>query len=161
LVLFWGGDLPVACQDHHEQTTNDAPVLTVPGAKTVNEDTLLSITGVSAADVDAATGAVKIAMSVAHGRMTLAQTTGLTFTQGDGASDASMTITGTLRRQPSGECRGDGPAGRSGEQRRRDERDQRDSRSRFGHPVHLLNPVYLLALRKRVSVLDGAGEETG
>ena len=75
---------------------NDAPVLTVPGAKTVNEDTLLSITGISVADVDAATGAVKITMSVAQGRITLAQTTGLTFTVGDGTSDAAMTFTGTV-----------------------------------------------------------------
>ena len=29
------------------------------------------------------------------------------------------------------------------------------------HPVNPVNPVCLLALRKRVSVLDGAGEETG
>ena len=75
---------------------NDAPVLTVPGRKSVNEDTLLSITGISVADVDAATGAVKITMSVAQGRLTLAQTTGLTFTVGDGTSDAAMTFTGTV-----------------------------------------------------------------
>ena len=75
---------------------NDAPVLTVPSAQTINEDTVLSITGISVADVDAATGAVKIAMSVASGRITLAQTTGLTFTVGDGTNDAAMTFTGTL-----------------------------------------------------------------
>ena len=75
---------------------NDAPVLTVPGAKTVDEDTLLSITGISVADVDASTGAVKITMSVASGRLTLAAVTGLTFTVGDGTSDAAMTFTGTL-----------------------------------------------------------------
>ena len=75
---------------------NDAPVLTVPGAKTVDEDTLLSITGISVADVDASTGAVKITMSVASGRLTLAAVTGLTFTVGDGTSDAAMTFTGTV-----------------------------------------------------------------
>ena len=64
--------------------------------QSVNEDTLLSITGISVADVDAATGAVKITMSVAQGRLTLAQTTGLTFTVGDGTSDAAMTFTGTV-----------------------------------------------------------------
>ncbi|MBM4093274.1 MAG: choice-of-anchor D domain-containing protein, partial [Planctomycetes bacterium] len=57
---------------------NAAPVLTVPGAKTVNEDTLLAITGISVADVDAGTGAVKIIVSVANGVLTLAQATGLT-----------------------------------------------------------------------------------
>ncbi len=75
---------------------NDAPVLSVPSAKTVNEDTLLSISGISVADVDAASSAVKITMSVAQGRLTLAQTTGLTFTLGDGSSDAALAFTGTL-----------------------------------------------------------------
>ena len=75
---------------------NDAPVLTVPGNQTVNQDALLSITGISVADVDAATGSVKITMSVTSGQLTLAQTTGLTFTAGDGTSDASMTFTGTV-----------------------------------------------------------------
>ena len=34
---------------------NDAPVNTVPGAQTVNEDTALPIAGVSVADVDGGT----------------------------------------------------------------------------------------------------------
>ena len=75
---------------------NDAPILTVPSAQSVNEDTLLSVTGISIADVDAATGAVKITMSAAQGRLTLAQVTGLTFSVGDGTSDAAMTFTGTV-----------------------------------------------------------------
>ena len=75
---------------------NDSPILTVPGAQSVNEDTLLSITGISVADVDAAAGAVKITVSVANGRLTLAQVTGLTFTVGDGTTDAAMTFTGTV-----------------------------------------------------------------
>ena len=49
---------------------NDAPVLTVPGAQSATEDTVKSITGISVADADAATGAVKITMSIAHGRVT-------------------------------------------------------------------------------------------
>ena len=75
---------------------NDAPVLTVPGSQTADESTSLAISGISVADVDAASGAVKITMSVIHGRMTLAQTSGLTFTTGDGTSDTSMVFTGTL-----------------------------------------------------------------
>ena len=75
---------------------NDAPVLTVPGAQAATEDTVKAITGISVADVDAATGTAKITISVASGKLTLAQTTGLTFTTGDGASDASMVFTGTL-----------------------------------------------------------------
>ena len=75
---------------------NDAPVLTVPGAQSVNEDTLLSITGISVADVDAATGCGEDHDVGGQGRLTLAQTTGLTFTVGDGTSDAAMTFTGTV-----------------------------------------------------------------
>ena len=85
-----------AVVDVNLSAVNDAPVLSVPSAKTVSEDTLLSITGISVADVDAASSAVKITMSVAQGRLTLAQTTGLSFTLGDGSSDAAMTFTGTL-----------------------------------------------------------------
>ena len=75
---------------------NDAPVLTVPGSQTADESSSLPISGVTVADVDAASGAVKITMSVIHGRMTFAQTSGLTFTTGDGTSDTSMVFTGTL-----------------------------------------------------------------
>ena len=75
---------------------NDAPVLTVPGAKTVDEDTLLSITGISVADVDAVHRRgedhdVGRQRSIDPGAIT-----GLTFTVGDGTSDAAMTFTGTL-----------------------------------------------------------------
>jgi len=70
--------------------------LTVPGAQSATEDTTKAITGISVADVDAATGAVKMTVSVASGMFSLAQTTGLTFTTGDGASDASMVFTGTV-----------------------------------------------------------------
>jgi len=71
-------------------------VLTVPGAQSATEDTTKAITGISVADVDAATGAVKITVSVASGTFSLAQTTGLTFTTGDGTGDASMVFTGTV-----------------------------------------------------------------
>ena len=75
---------------------NNPPQLTLPGAQTVAEDTLLSITGIAVADADAGGGLLKMTVSVAQGRLTLAQVTGLAFTVGDGTSDSAMTFTGTL-----------------------------------------------------------------
>ncbi|HUQ53067.1 MAG TPA: tandem-95 repeat protein, partial [Gammaproteobacteria bacterium] len=75
------------------QAVNDAPVNTVPGAKSVDEDTTLTIGGISVSDVDAAT--VRVTLSAAHGALSLSRTSGLTFTSGDGVSDATMTFSGT------------------------------------------------------------------
>ncbi|MBI9083088.1 MAG: DUF4347 domain-containing protein, partial [Desulfobacterales bacterium] len=81
---------------------NDAPAWTLPGAQTVAEDTdLLFSSGngnaITVADVDVAEtpGNLQVTLSAAHGALTLSQTTGLSFTGGDGAADAAMTFTGT------------------------------------------------------------------
>lgn len=75
---------------------NQAPVNTVPGAQTVEQDSSVVITGISVADADAGGASIQIQVSVSHGALTLASTTGLTFSVGDGTSDASMTFTGTI-----------------------------------------------------------------
>ena len=75
---------------------DDAPVITAPGPQTVAEDTNLLINGISISDVDANGAAEQVNLSVAHGSLTLAQTTGLTFITGDGSADAAMSFTGTL-----------------------------------------------------------------
>lgn len=80
---------------------NDAPVITVPSAQSVDEDGTLTLsTGngnlISIADVDVSSSALQVIVSVTNGTLTLAQTTGLTFTSGDGTTDATMTFTGTL-----------------------------------------------------------------
>ena len=75
---------------------NDAPVWTLPADLTVDEDTRLDITGLSVADVDVATGELLVSLSVNHGALSLGGTTGLTFSIGDGANDATLTFTGTL-----------------------------------------------------------------
>jgi len=72
-----------------------APALTVPGTQTTDEDTNKNITGISVADADTATP-ITVALSATHGTLSLAQTTGLTFTTGDGVSDASMEFSGSL-----------------------------------------------------------------
>ena len=80
---------------------NEAPVVSVPGAESTNEDTSLVLsTGgsnlISISDVDAASSPVQLTLSATDGTMTLAQTTGLTFGIGDGTADASMQFTGTV-----------------------------------------------------------------
>jgi hypothetical protein len=79
---------------------NDPPVNTVPGSQTTNEDTALVFSSgntnqISTSDVDAGAAGVQITLSVGHGTLTLAQTSGLSFTIGDGTSDATMVFTGT------------------------------------------------------------------
>ncbi|WP_345530972.1 putative Ig domain-containing protein [Viridibacterium curvum] len=80
---------------------NDAPINSVPGAQSTNEDTALVFSSgngnlISIADVDAASGAMEVTLSVGNGTLTLSGTTGLSFSTGDGAADATMTFTGTI-----------------------------------------------------------------
>jgi hypothetical protein len=74
---------------------NDAPVLTVPGSQSLDEDTSKDITGISVSDVDSAS-LINIILTVSHGVVSLAQTTGLTFVFGDGTSDVTVGFGGTL-----------------------------------------------------------------
>ena len=69
---------------------NDAPVNTVPGAQTVNEDTALPIAGVSVADVDSAP--LTTTLTVTSG--TLNVTTGGGATIG-GNGTAAVTLSGS------------------------------------------------------------------
>ena len=80
---------------------NDAPVNTVPGDQTLLEDTPLTFSTangnlISIADVDAGTGPMSVTLTASVGTISLATTTGLTFSTGDGTADATMTFTGTL-----------------------------------------------------------------
>ncbi len=80
---------------------NDAPINSVPATQSTNEDiarvfsvgngNLISIT-----DVDAGTASLQITLTGTNGAISLSGTSGLTFTVGDGTSDATMTFTGTL-----------------------------------------------------------------
>ena len=78
---------------------NEAPVNTVPGPQTVNEDTDLTFSGgtaISLADPDAPVGSLKLSLDVGHGTLTLASTVGLTFVDGTANGTASVHVTGTL-----------------------------------------------------------------
>ncbi|MBT0960381.1 DUF4347 domain-containing protein, partial [Denitromonas iodatirespirans] len=78
-----------------------APVNTVPGAQSTNEDTALVFSvgngnAISVSDPDAGGNPVEVSLSVTHGALTLAGTTGLSFISGDGTADATMTFRGTV-----------------------------------------------------------------
>ncbi|MGE3271101.1 MAG: hypothetical protein AB7P40_20280, partial [Chloroflexota bacterium] len=75
---------------------NDAPVMTVPGAQTLNEDSNLAISGINVADLDIGSSPMRISISALHGTLTLGGTSGLTFTTGDGTADPTIVFTGTL-----------------------------------------------------------------
>ncbi|MFP6619269.1 MAG: Ig-like domain-containing protein [Pirellulaceae bacterium] len=75
---------------------NDSPTWTLPGAQQVDKNQSLAISGISVIDVDAGNGTLQVSLSAQHGVLTVAQTTGLQFTTGDGAADAQLVFTGTL-----------------------------------------------------------------
>ena len=79
-------------------TANQAPVVTVPAAKTVAQNTDLVIAGVSVADADAGTGAIEVTLEVGHGVLTV-----LTGVSGgvpaggvSGNGTAKVVLTGTV-----------------------------------------------------------------
>ena len=80
---------------------NDAPVNTVPGPQAVAEDADLVFSAgngnaISISDVDIASGNAQVTLSVANGVLTLSQTSGLSFTTGDGTGDTTMVFSGSL-----------------------------------------------------------------
>ncbi len=78
---------------------NDAPTLTIPAAQSVNEDLILTLSGANAivvADIDAGAAVAQFTISAGNGLLSLSGTAGLSFLTGTGASDASMSFTGTL-----------------------------------------------------------------
>ena len=96
---FNGGDtLTVATSDGTATDTdliaitvnpvNDAPVNTVPGAQSVDEDTILPIAGVSVADIDSS--ALTTTLNVSSGTLNVTAGAGVT-----GNGTASVTIAGT------------------------------------------------------------------
>jgi hypothetical protein len=80
---------------------NDAPVNSVPGTQTLDEDTdrtfsTVTSNAISISDVDAAGSDVEVELSSSQGVLTLAQTSGLDFLEGDGTDDWDMSFTGTI-----------------------------------------------------------------
>jgi len=82
--------------DHGE--CNEAPTNTVPGAQTATEDTAKVFSSgngnqISISDVDDTIHTVTL--TATNGAITLNDTSGLSFTVGDGTSDGTMTFCGT------------------------------------------------------------------
>ncbi|MBL1177965.1 beta strand repeat-containing protein, partial [Pantanalinema sp. GBBB05] len=70
---------------------NDAPTLTVPGTQTVDEDTNLTITGVSVTDIDAGSSPIRVNLTVTSGVLNVSSLPGLTIT---GNNSRIVSITG-------------------------------------------------------------------
>jgi hypothetical protein len=79
---------------------NDPIGTVAPGAVSLAEDAVnFAVTGMSITDVDATlapAGVYEVTLTATHGLLTLTTLAGLTFTAGDGTSDATMTFHGTL-----------------------------------------------------------------
>jgi hypothetical protein len=75
-------------------SANDAPLNTVPGALSVNEDTNLSINGLSVNDADAGAGTLTTTLSVLQGTLTVSSSgSGTAAVAGNGTG--TVTLTGT------------------------------------------------------------------
>ncbi len=93
-----GGVTETATVNLTVSPVNDAPTNTVPGAQTTIEDTahVFSVANgnlITVADVD--TGTLTVTVAVTNGTFSLSGIAGLTFTTGDGTTDATMTFSGT------------------------------------------------------------------
>jgi VCBS repeat-containing protein len=80
---------------------NDAPVNSVPGAQNIDEDTFITFNAgngnlISISDVDAGSANVTVTLAMTAGQLTLSTTAGLSFSNGDGLDDTSMTFSGTI-----------------------------------------------------------------
>jgi len=73
---------------------NDPPVLTVPGVQQADQGFNAAIAGISVTDPDAGIQPISITLSADNGVLTLASTQGLTFIQGTGTADSSMSFEG-------------------------------------------------------------------
>ena len=77
---------------------NDAPTVWLPAAQTVDQGTVLTLSGANAPavnDVDAGSAALQLTLAVANGTLTLGQTSGLSFITGTGSVNASMSFQGS------------------------------------------------------------------
>ncbi len=93
------GDIGTATVTLTVNPMNDAPVNTLPGATngsvgwSTPEDSSVQLTGLSVADVDAASGTITVTLNVGSGHLTAASGGGVTIA---GSGTATLTLTGTL-----------------------------------------------------------------
>ncbi|MGE3778958.1 MAG: DUF2341 domain-containing protein, partial [Pirellulaceae bacterium] len=84
-----------------DDSVNNAPVNSTPGAQTMNEDTTTVFSSgngnlISVSDVDAGYSAIQVTLTATNGTATLSGLSGLSFSAGDGTADATMTFTGLV-----------------------------------------------------------------
>ncbi|MDE3739996.1 Ig-like domain-containing protein [Pseudomonas resinovorans] len=80
---------------------NDAPVNSLPVGQGVNQDANLVFSAgngnlISISDVDVGGGTLQVTLTATNGLISLSGISGLSFSNGDGTADGSMTFTGTL-----------------------------------------------------------------
>jgi hypothetical protein len=96
-----GGTSAAATKTIHFTTVNTAPTVSGPPAVTTNVGTLVTFSStngnaVSVNDPDAGSSPIQVRLSVTTGRISLSTTAGLTFSVGNGVSNQTMTLTGTV-----------------------------------------------------------------
>ncbi|AFM24557.1 tandem-95 repeat protein [Desulfomonile tiedjei] len=91
---IWGNDFHYI-QQHTSSYVNDAPLISVTGTQTVDEDTNLTIPSIYVFDVDSGNSLLEVTLSVQHGTLTLSTITDLVFISGGGTADALMVFQGT------------------------------------------------------------------
>ncbi|MGX9899809.1 cadherin-like domain-containing protein [Arthrobacter sp. SA17] len=96
-----GSDSNVASVTLTVGAVNDAPANIIPAAQQTPKNTSRVFSSannnpVSVSDADAAGSTVQVKLTAASGTATLPVLTGLTFSAGDGTSDATMTFTGPI-----------------------------------------------------------------
>jgi hypothetical protein len=89
----WGNNFHYF-QQHTSSFVNDAPVILVPGAQTVSEDTDLTIPAIYVYDVDSGNNPLQVSLSVNHGMLTLSGTSGITPISG-GTQGTELVFQGT------------------------------------------------------------------
>ena len=77
-------------------TANRKPNVEMPTEVGTPLDTPVTLDGIAVADPDAGEAPVELTVSGYEGTVTLSNTSGLTFSDGDGTADPSMTFTGSL-----------------------------------------------------------------
>src|SRR5439155_3983686 len=80
---------------------NDPPVISAPSAASMFENSNLRFrtsngNAIVIDDVDAGSASLSVTLTATHGLLTLWDTSGLTFSAGDGSNDAAMTFSGAL-----------------------------------------------------------------
>lgn len=83
----------VATSTIHVIAVDDAPVNTLPGRYLTNEDTPVTLTGLSIADIDAGSSNVTVTLTVTSGTLALASTPTVTVS---GTGTSTITLTGPV-----------------------------------------------------------------